>query len=122
MYQHSTLRGYRQPAAASDKKAAIHADTFNAFLFDKKIRTKLNKPDLTLIIVSGCSLVRHLIVKNDSPATAGSSIFAPFNFVAHTKPSGGTGSLRLPPTKARQQFAFLQRTTDVRDSSISDDS
>ena len=36
MYQPSTLRGYRQPAAASDKKAAIHADTFNAFLFDKK--------------------------------------------------------------------------------------
>ena len=36
MYQHSTLRGYRQPAAASDKKAAIHADTFNAFFFDNK--------------------------------------------------------------------------------------
>ena len=53
MYQPSTLRGYRQPAAASDKKAAIHAaDTFNAFLFDQKIGTKLNKPDLTLIIVS----------------------------------------------------------------------
>ena len=124
MYQPSTLRGYRQPEAASNKKAAIHADTFNAFLFDqkKKNRTKLNKPDLTLIIVSGCSLVRHLIAKNDSPATAGPSIFAPCNFVAHTKPSGGTGSLRLPLTKARQQFAFLQRTTDVRDSSISDDS
>ena len=29
----------------------------NAFLFDKKIRTKLNKPDLALIIDSGCSLV-----------------------------------------------------------------
>ena len=77
------------------------------FCLIKKIRTKLNKPDLTLIIVSGCSLVRHLIVKNDSPATAGPSIFAPCNFVAHTKPSGGTGSLRLPLTKARQQFAFF---------------
>ena len=66
------------------------------FCLIKKIRTKLNKPDLTLIIVSGCSLVRHLIVKNDSPVTAGLSIFAPCNFVAHTKPSGGTGSLRLP--------------------------
>ena len=78
-------------------KAAIHADAFNAFLFDKKKnRTKLNKPDLTLIIESGCSLVGHLIAKNDGPATAGPSIFAPCNFVAHTKPSGGTGSLRLP--------------------------
>ena len=84
-------------------KAAIHADTFNAFCSIKKIRTKLNKPDLTLIIVSGCSLFRHIIAKNDSPATAGPSIFAPCNFVAHTKPSGGTGSLRLPLIK-RQQF------------------
>ena len=43
------------------------------FLFDQKIGTKLNQPDLTLMTVSGCSLARHLIAKNDSPATAGPS-------------------------------------------------
>ena len=59
-----------------------------------------------MIIVSGYKLIRHLIAKNDSPATAGPSIFAPCNFVAHTKPSGDTGSLRLPVIKTRRQLTY----------------
>ena len=48
------------------------------FCLIKKIRTKLNKPDLTLIIVSGCKLIRHLIAKTTAPLPRG----RPFSFRA----------------------------------------